>query len=289
VRSVLSDAKNVNAGVLLREGDAARVEKADKDRTVAVSHPIRKPETFIRQMPPPPKSSPLQVLARFRLGEDDPGAIAGAPTNPQTINHSGGRHLARQGSPKYTSETAAPDSRLSVRFQGEAGECLGTSDIRYIVSDNVILEAWARLNKAESYSQFVVYNGDGHKNGYGLVARDGRWQYLFGGIVQGDVGVPCELGKWTHLALVCEQGKMRMWINGRPVGAPHDGFPNAPNGTLAIGGDYFNPPLAFNGAIDEVRLSKFQPPFSPTMLLCAPPAKAAPNADQKTEKRQSPL
>jgi hypothetical protein len=79
--------------------------------------------------------------------------------------------------------------------------------------------------------------------------------------------VPCAIGKWTHLALVCERGKSRLWIDGRPVGQIIDVLASVPEGPFTIGGSAEYPERVFNGEIDEVRLSTFIAPFRPEMLL----------------------
>ena len=88
--------------------------------------------------------------------------------------------------------------------------------------------------------------------GYGLILlKDGTWGLIIGGIAIAS-GDRCVVGQWTHLALVCERGKSRLWVNGQPMKATVDEMPNMPGFQFAMGsgGDDF-----FDGDIDEVRLS----------------------------------
>ena len=110
-------------------------------------------------MPPPKKRLPVAVLAYFRLGEDDPGAAAGKPANPQTINHRSKWHLEKHGSPSYTADTAAPGSTLAVRFTGGERECFFRRDLFQSPIDDFILEAWVRPNRAARWPTYVVYSG----------------------------------------------------------------------------------------------------------------------------------
>ena len=79
----------------------------------------------------------------------------------------------------------------------------------------------------------------------------------------------CEIGKWTHLALVCERGKSQLSINGMPVGenaSMH--FPLCLMDALPTGGNFEHPQHGFSGEIDEVRLSTFIGPFRPSNCYC---------------------
>jgi hypothetical protein len=222
-------------------------------------------------MPPAKKRLPLQVMAYFRLGEDDPGAVPGRPAGARTINHVSSRHLEKHGSISYTADTAATGSSLAMSFE-EAGAHFTSSDLYLTETDYFILEAWVRVNRVKDVPTVIVYNGRGDQDGYGLITIGRRWQFMFGGVCFGDSGIPCEVGKWTHLALVCERGRSQLWVNGRPAGQVVNVLPNVPTGPFTIGGIPVsqNPTQCLDGQIDEVRLSEFLAPFRPEMLLLPP-------------------
>ena len=277
VKVQLSPAAGEKEGrvVLLGENEAVQIEKpsiniagGDRRGVVHYTYMAASPERFARKLPARKKSLPVQMLVHFRLGEDDPGAVAGEPAGKQTLNHNRNRYqcLDKHGAPSYTADTAAPGSSLAMNFTGAAGEYFSSPHGYPVIGDYFILEAWARVNRLEDHPQLIAYSGHTAHDGYGLLVRDDEWQYMFGGIYWG-LGIPCEVGKWTHLALVCERGKTQFWVDGRAVGKPHDGIPNIPDGSFAIGGTPNNPPQSFNGQIDEVRLSTFLAPFQPEMLL----------------------
>ena len=89
---------------------------------------------------------------------------------------------------------------------------------------------------------YVVYHGCGRKNGYGLALSGGEWFCLQGGGEKQawwlTSGVQCDVGKWTHLALVVsEGGTCQFWVNGRlakDFGSQSDII--MPSGQFAIGG-----------------------------------------------------
>ena len=267
----------------LYASDSARVEqKGQGDKaTYTVQRNIVKPASFVRVLrcaPPPPPPEPvlnqsfvdgLDVIALFRLGEDDPGAEAGKPANEETIGQTdlSVNTLERHGSPTYTADTAAPGSKLAMSFSGTPDEYFANRKLFASVTDYFIFEAWVKPAVVEDRIIVPFYNGDAAHNGYGLMSQNGRWAFVFGliGVWQSDV--KCVPGEWTHLALVCERGKTRLWVNGKPTDAACEGIPKAPDGAFLIGGNYVVPDQTFNGLIDEVRISTFVAPFRPEMLL----------------------
>ena len=120
-----SDAHGENE-VVARENESVFVSQAGADQIgsrITTQHGAIASDRFVRRMPDSQNDSALRVLAWFRLGEDDLGAVAGHQAGEKTINHGHARHLERVGSPKYIADTAAPGSSLAMRFSSE-GECL---------------------------------------------------------------------------------------------------------------------------------------------------------------------
>ena len=85
------------------------------------------------------------------------------------------------------------------------------------------------------------------------------------------LGVPCEPGKWVHVALVRDRGSLQFWMNGRLAKDLGDvrGAQDAPWPVLdrRRAGKRRRKAYSFDGQIDEVRLSEFGGPFMPEMLL----------------------
>ena len=105
----------------------------------------------------------------------------------------------------------------------------------------------------------------------------------------------CEIGKWTHVAFVCEQRKAQLWIDGRPVGNRFnvEGYFFTPDPAFMIGGNHNQQQTEyFDGQIDEVRLARFAGRFKPTMLLLpdtavSPPTVDDHNQDARTQTKRS--
>jgi hypothetical protein len=203
------------------------------------------------------------------MGEDEPNARAGEPVSKEIHSHNKTRvRLERHSSPTYNADTEAPGSTLAMTFRGGSdGEYVSSPRFALVPNDYFILEAWVKLHKLGPEKQVIVLSGQGPQNGYCLTVENGRWTGVFGGVGWIDSGVACEIDQWTHLALVCERGKARLWMNGQPVGRGLDAVPNMPDGPFTIGGQIGHPECTFNGEIDEVRLSTFVAPFRPEMTL----------------------
>lgn len=271
--------------VVLRTGESVRMARTNTaaGKRLVVTHETLDTTHFIRSVPSPEANVPFRVVAWFRMGEDDSGAVVGGAASEKTINHtSARRHLDRYGSPTYTNDTAAPDSSLAVTFSGKPHECYFTRYLFASELDSFVLEAWVRPNQVQTHNVFIAFNGHG-EDGYGLLEIGGRWQYVLGGVAYVDSGIPCEPGKWTHLALVHNgsDGVTQLWINGQPTG-PASNLPlKRSNNSFMIGGapDFVDPvPTSFDGQIDEVRLSQFSGSFDPKVLLCSPAGSSSPAA-----------
>jgi hypothetical protein len=269
---VSADGESEVGDILLHENESACVETNAKGSPHVTARRIApKPDGFTRSIESK-TSSPVQVLAWFRMGEDEPGAAVGAMAGKQIHDHRNHVRLDKYGSPRYSSDTQAADSVLSMTFSGgDDGECFHSSRFPYVPNDYFILEAWVKLHKLGSKGHVVVASGRGAKSGYCLAIVHGRWHGVLEAISMIDSGVACDIGKWTHLALVCERGKSQLWINGTPVGKVIDELPIMPDGRFTIGGSPEHRQNVFNGEIDEVRLSTFIAPFRPEMLLFRQP------------------
>ena len=57
---------------------------------------------------------------QFKLGEDDPGALAGNTGNATTVDSLFGKNLTRVGTPTYSANAAPGGSTLSMTFNGTA-------------------------------------------------------------------------------------------------------------------------------------------------------------------------
>ncbi len=275
--------KENSSAIQLTENESVWVDGNGWEQVLDAGSTADESKSFVRRMPAAPKPSPVKVLAWFRMGDDDPGAAVGAVANEETVDQEGRFTLARLGEPSYSDGEVSVGGRFSVRFHGSPGEGFFDSDALCAIRDNFVIEAWVKVRKFADSTTLIAYNGHTGRDGFGLIVRDGHWQYLFGGIGIFDSGVPVELGEWTHVALVHQWGSARIWVNGRLVGEPVASWrPYPPEGVFQIGGEQSNPRLSIDAEIDEVRLSVLLERFRPEMLLF--PASSAPHSPAGEEK-----
>ena len=286
--------KSEARAVFLGENESVRIERPDVgngNRSITLHRDVANPERFVRVLPLPKKKPLLRVLEHFRLGEDDLYSVAGQPADDRTVNNRHTQYLEKHGSPMYAAGLAERDSLLAMNFTGATNECFFKPDLSMSPTNNFILEAWARPNQVPNELVQLVCNGQSGRNGYGLVAKCGKWGFLVCNLTCGGFGVACEPGKWTHLALVCERKKVQFWVNGRPDGPSRHLAVSFPDGPFAIGGYPGGPLNSFDGQIDDVRLSEFRGPFSPEMLLftaAANPPSSAADLSQASRAKDEP-
>ena len=71
-------------------------------------------------------------------------------------------------------------------------------------------------------------------------------------------------------AFVREMGQTKLYVDGVAFGPTLTSGLNTPNGWFMVGGNPGNAVEAFDGQLDEIRLSRFTGPFDPSMLLREP-------------------
>jgi uncharacterized Zn-binding protein involved in type VI secretion len=193
------------------------------------------------------------TVSYHRLGEADPGAVAGAAVGETTVDSGGSANLTRVGeiAPVYATDTGVAGSTLSVEMVS-GGFVQATPVVT--LGDNWGLEAWVQADSAEGVSA-LVYNGNSGNSGMGLYKYGGGFIGLLGGVAF--VGnEPINPGVWTHVAIVVASGQTTFYANGVPLATA--GAPRVPAGTFNVG---IRPDLgeAFQGRIDEVRVFSFEP------------------------------
>ena len=280
--------------VVLQENESALIEKSGGEGgapKATVRRCAVQPERFVRKLPTGKKYLPVYTLAYFRLGEDDPGAADGQPANDHTVNHRGKWHLEKYGSPSYTAKVAAPGSTLAVSFTGTNHECFYRRDLFQSPMDNFILEAWVRPNRVVRYPSYIVHNGAVVDNGYGIVLGEDGWVVHVPNVETRRLGIPYSVGRWVHVALVRDNCRLQLWLDGRLAKDLGETLvPLLPGGPFLIGGapeevvpDPKNA-YTFDGQIDEVRLSEFRGPFQPEMLLLHPEMLPQAESPERREK-----
>ncbi len=195
--------------------------------------------------------------ALYRLGEDDPGAVAGGTGNATSVAAVGSPTLdlsIRVGSPTYSSSTPGPGSSLSMDFDpGEYYRTNGT--VATTATNNFGIEAWVNRDSF-SGNQGIAWNGNG---GWGLLTRGTDILGHLNNV--GDVGTggaTVSTGAWFHVALVRDNGLATLYLNGVANGSTSAGTPATPSGSVFIG-QIGTAPASFNsdGKIDHVRIFTF--------------------------------
>jgi len=205
------------------------------------------------------------VFGFWKLGENDPGAVAGNLAGAVTIDATGGPALSLVGSPAPTfSLNVARNSTLAMSFSGASnwsGPAVGTG------TDNFAFEIWA-YPTGSGGNRVLIHNGNTGTSGYGIFQNGSNWALLYGGVVAQSVA-PVTLNQYADLALVRSNGSTTFYVNGTafPVAAA---APNPPVGNLLIGANQVGTER-FVGFMDEGRLTTFVAPFDPSTLFINQP------------------
>jgi hypothetical protein len=227
--------------------------------------------------------------AYYRLGEDDPGAVAGVIGNDPTLDSFVDMlHMTRFGSPRYSPDVPAQGpfgDKLSMAFANEGlggpafPSVYSRPDSLSMIEQGYALETWVKAgptNLDAIRTSLIAYNGNPASNGFGFflhgedyVARLGAFERVLG---------PATVGEWHHLAYVQSLGTVGYYYDGKLLSeTTTDPLPIAGTGGFWLGG--LGEPLVdgtflFNGWIDEVRYQSFNPlaagSFNPTDFLITP-------------------
>ena len=230
--------------------------------------------------------------AYYRLGDQDPGAVAGGLGDNPTLDSFGGAlNLDRFGAPKYSSDVpprGPADSKLSMAFAnvGLGGPAFpsdyGRSGSLTMVEQGYALEMWVKAgpldltNPQEPITSLLAYNGNPTSNGFGFFQRDENYVARVGAFER--VLGPATIGEWHHLAYVKTFNTTAYYFDGALLAETQgDPIPKMATDGFWLGG--YGDPLAggqflFNGWMDEVRYQSFNPlaagAFEPTAFLIRP-------------------
>jgi hypothetical protein len=228
--------------------------------------------TIVASSTPTPTGT---LIARYRLGEDDPGAVAGAAGQAVTKDSMRTNDLARSGAPTYSANVAAGGSTLAMSFNGTDSFYQGSG------------AAFASLYASFDFNNFslscdvfpTAYGGAGFSfpvsigsNGGGLaiVESGGFWHLIHQGVTASSAGPAVALNTWTHLEMQRRDFgsgvETRLFLNGSATPAcAIAGPPGAPTAHFTIGANQHAGAGAgtegwFKGQMDNVVLTSFTPP-----------------------------
>ncbi len=202
-------------------------------------------------------NGPLTPVSYWRMGENDPDAIAGG-LSTSTLDGFGSDNLTVNGGGVFYSTNVSVSagfhvaSNLSLNFSN--GSSYASGALPSTAVNNFGIEGWFYQTTTPG-SQVLLYNGNPGSSGWGIGESGGKYEILFGGVVFSTNAATASLNVWTHVALVCDSGVATLYTNGI-VAVSVTNTPNPPVGSFAIGavpGGGNN----FTGLIDEVRLFTF--------------------------------
>jgi hypothetical protein len=233
-------------------------------------------------MPSAASASAFVRGAYYRLGEDDPGAIAGHIGNDPTKDSFADKlDLARTGQPLYSSDVSpSAPSTLSMAFANVGGpaEFYSRATPLDMSQEGYALETWVKLSLPVAdppVSHLIAYNGDPASNGFGFYFHDGQYVLKIGSFEKA-LGT-ATYGQWHHLAFVHEFSNNSYFFDGKSVGdTTSDPTPITATGGFWLGGRPVGGGSTdlFNGLIDETRYQTFNPlaagSFDPTNFLIVP-------------------
>jgi hypothetical protein len=226
----------------------------------------------------------VNALAYYRMGEADPGAVAGQAGNFITNDSVGSSPLtlSPSGSSVYSSDVAASafaytGSTLCLSLVGNS--FYSGSNVITSLTDNIGIEGWFRPSVLPAGGfggggQALAYLGDTGQNGFGLFIFGTELYGLYGGVRFLPTGRSASINSWTYFALVRDGGFTTLYVDGTtPI--PSDGTAPAPAlSGLKIGSN--GSEEFFGGYADEVRVFSFAPgQFSTSDLLIAVPEPSA--------------
>lgn len=153
-------------------------------------------------------------------------------------------------------------------FNGMDAYVARANDVATTAVDNWALAAWVFwkgfVGGPGKQIQVLLYNGNGGANGYGLLIPEpgacpgglcpevGNLVAIYGGLAYVPLGISLDQDAWNHIALVRENGVLKLYKNGALVFSNATVAPNPPSpadGYIYVGG---GSPNNFNGLLDEV-------------------------------------
>ncbi len=219
-------------------------------------------------------SGPAQaqrVIARWNLGENDPGAAAGVRGADVTRDRVGPRHLTRFGNPTNSGAVPAGSSTLSMRFNGS--DAFYQTNFAGLWTDvpleNFILSCDVNIASQPAFSFPVAIGRNG--GGLALLQEGGNWKIIHQGVAASPPGAPIQLNTWTHLDLVRSNGVSYLHVNGA-LNLTFNSTPNTPANFLTIGANQRASDTAgdvegrFPGLIDNVVIIDPSLPPLPTVV-----------------------
>jgi hypothetical protein len=225
-----------------------------------------------------PAPAAVTTLHYYRMGSADPDAAADQPAGSQTMDSIGTAHLSRFGDPVYVTSGVTGDT-LGIDFTNRYGGVYGTALQYYQNATAVIrpdddanwgIEAWVYFDAfpepGSGQSEAMVFHV-GDLNAGSLILQtvgEGapRWAAHAPGLVLVAGTSEVRTGAWTHVAVVCNDGNLQLYVDGNLEGESEVGL-LPPRGGITVGAGYYNGVAArryargMDGKVAEARIFMF--------------------------------
>ncbi len=221
-----------------------------------------------------PSFAQLSELAWYRLGESDPGAVAGMDIE-ETLDKLDAdqlRTMTTFGTVKYSSDTPPGiSSTLSASFDGDTDNYLSTTATPWQSQPPVApgfrvgMEAFIKPDPAMEGLVSVPF---GNGTGYHLSIGDDGYFHAFGFGETPAGKTPVKFGEWQHVAFWTTGSYWQIYVDGVAQYDTSYGVMNygSPGGQATIGADKdgFS---EYKGLVDEQRVFTWAGAFNPASLL----------------------
>ena len=222
---------------------------------------------------------------RWRLGEDDPGAVANASAGDGTRDGSGNLTLAASGTVTYRPDSAVAGGTLSIEFGG-AGHLTAQGAPLYDGIDLSDFELAFRAKPTGGTSFHVPVALGRYGSGSCFVYHaGGSWRFHINGT--GDVIIgpanSVKMNQWQQVRLIRRNGATRLEVDGVELGTTAAFV--TPSADLTFGAaknGSGNPDGRFIGLLDEIVFTSGTAGYAAfvrTRLPQAAPAETQPAAD----------
>ena len=207
--------------------------------------------------------------ARYRLGDDDPGAVAGSAGRATTEDVAGGLRLTKTGTPVYGSNVSNGGSNPCMSFNGTSYYQTNGAGVSALTA-NLDLNNFSMSCDAY-FTSFTSGSGPfsmpvslgNNSGGISILQQNGYWWiYHMGSGSLGYQGPAISSNSWTHVELVRKNYgagvQTRMFLNGSPVAVlTNNGSFVPPQNFLTIGANQKGATPGdvegrFSGQIDNV-------------------------------------
>ena len=177
-------------------------------------------------------------LALWRMGANDPGAVADGPGDTNTIDALGSLPLTAFGEPSYSTNVPPGSSDpLSMSFDGSS-YYQGTTNVMSNFFNtlnfkdfSVSCDIYLTDEPAAGFS-FPISFGDNASAGLSILEQGLEWQLLDQGLARSATTFPVTLNQWTHLEMQYRPfggvEQQRLFINGADANISITANPNLP-------------------------------------------------------------